>query len=140
MEHFLLNLVLDLQPGAKGFQLSNPPVLECKCLLASLQVFEQTGMSQLTCKSRLLTGYLELLLEAGLANRRSSGEITGESGGERREAASCLYQCGFSLSMVSLALLKALTLRLSHLVILHAEEASFLSTSVTGISPASTTT
>ena len=63
--------VLDLQPGAKGFQLSNPPVLGCTCLQASLQVFDQTSMQQLACKSRLLTGYLELLLEAGLASRRT---------------------------------------------------------------------
>jgi kynureninase len=63
---FQMDNVLDLQPGAKGFQLSNPPVLECCCLLASLQVFEQTSMSQLVCKSRLLTGYLELLMEGGL--------------------------------------------------------------------------
>ena len=59
--------VLALQAGAKGFQVSNPPILECCCLQASLKVFEQTSMSQLVCKSRLLTGYLELLLEDGLA-------------------------------------------------------------------------
>lgn len=62
---------LDLQAGAKGFQISNQPVLECCCLWASLQVFEQTSMSQLVRKSRVLTGYLELLLERGLASRNS---------------------------------------------------------------------
>ena len=73
------NPVLDLQPGAKGFHLSNPPVLESSCLLASLHVFEQTSMSQLTRKSRLLTGYLELLLEACLgASRRTGQDVEGE--------------------------------------------------------------
>ena len=69
--------VLDLQSGAKGFQLSNPPVLECCCLLTSLQVFEQTSMSQLVCKSRLLTAYLELLLETDLVTSQIAGEGKG---------------------------------------------------------------
>lgn len=54
---------LDLQPGAAGFQLSNPPVLQMMCLLGSLNVFKKTSMAQLTKKSRILTTYLELLLE-----------------------------------------------------------------------------
>lgn len=60
---------MDLQPGAKGFQISNIPVLECSCLRASLRVFNETSMSQLTSKSRVLTGYLELLLEKSVASR-----------------------------------------------------------------------
>lgn len=75
---FLIIAVLDLQPGAKGFQLSNLPVLECSCLRASLRVFDRTSMSQLTCKSRILTGYLELLLE----NVVSSVGFTGQGEGK----------------------------------------------------------
>lgn len=66
---FQMDNVLDLQPGAKGFQISNPPVLDCSCLRASLRVFNETSMSQLTSKSRILTGYLELLLEESVASR-----------------------------------------------------------------------
>lgn len=33
-----LHAVLELQPGAAGFQLSNPPVLPMVCLVASLAV------------------------------------------------------------------------------------------------------
>jgi kynureninase len=62
--------VLELQAGAKGFQLSNPPVLECCCLQASLAVFEQTSLKQLVQKARLLTGYLELLLEESLSSKK----------------------------------------------------------------------
>jgi len=35
---FVFILGLELQPGAAGFQLSNPPVLEIISLLASLNV------------------------------------------------------------------------------------------------------
>lgn len=68
-DYVVIYVVLDLQAGAKGFQLSNPPILECCSLRASLKVFEQTSMTQLVCKSRLLTGYLELLLENSLSKK-----------------------------------------------------------------------
>eukprot|EP00295_Goniomonas_pacifica_P043743 CAMPEP_0175918828 /NCGR_PEP_ID=MMETSP0108-20121206/12083_1 /TAXON_ID=195067 ORGANISM="Goniomonas pacifica, Strain CCMP1869" /NCGR_SAMPLE_ID=MMETSP0108 /ASSEMBLY_ACC=CAM_ASM_000204 /LENGTH=324 /DNA_ID=CAMNT_0017241463 /DNA_START=1 /DNA_END=975 /DNA_ORIENTATION=- len=49
--------------GAKGFQLSNPPILQAVSLLASLElVHEAGGMTALRRKSELLTGYLEVLL------------------------------------------------------------------------------
>jgi hypothetical protein len=50
------------EAGAKGFQLSNPPVLQCVALLASLEIFDEVGMPALRAKSELLTGYLLLLL------------------------------------------------------------------------------
>ena len=66
--------VLDLQPGAAGFQISNPPVLQCMLLKASLNVFSQTSMDELITKSRILTGYLELLLETFLSKKSRASE------------------------------------------------------------------
>ena len=66
--------VLELQPGAAGFQQSNPPVLQCMLLKASLNVFSQTSMAELTAKSRILTGYLELLIETFLSEKARASE------------------------------------------------------------------
>jgi kynureninase len=49
-------------PGAAGFQLSNPSVLDITSLCASIEVFAMTDMAQLRAKSLRLTGYLEVLL------------------------------------------------------------------------------
>jgi kynureninase len=49
-------------PGAAGFQLSNPSVLDITSLCASLEVFSMTDMASLRAKSLRLTGYLEVLL------------------------------------------------------------------------------
>ncbi|EFQ25277.1 kynureninase [Colletotrichum graminicola] len=52
-------------PGAAGFQLSNPSVLDITSLCASLEVFELAGgVGALREKSLRLTGYLEELLGA----------------------------------------------------------------------------
>ncbi|XP_064394416.1 kynureninase-like isoform X2 [Halichondria panicea] len=67
---FDMSNVLDLQAGAAGFQLSNPPVLECLSLKASLDVFADTSMRELTIKSRILTGYLEMLIEHYLTKEK----------------------------------------------------------------------
>ena len=67
--------MLELQEGAKGFQLSNVPVLECCCLQASLNVFGNASMKELVCKSRFLTGYLELLLEEWSKAREATSNI-----------------------------------------------------------------
>ncbi len=49
-------------PGVDGWQLSNFPVISGAAQLASLEIFERTGMKSLHKKSLLLTGYLEFLL------------------------------------------------------------------------------
>jgi kynureninase len=55
--------------GAEGWQLSNPSILACAPLLASLQVFASTDMQALRTKSLQMTGYLEALLHTLLGNR-----------------------------------------------------------------------
>lgn len=49
-------------PGAAGYQLSNPSIIDLTAVSASLSVFEQTSMSALRSKSLLLTAYAEHLL------------------------------------------------------------------------------
>eukprot|EP00930_Biecheleria_cincta_P084591 TRINITY_DN7403_c0_g1_i2.p1 TRINITY_DN7403_c0_g1~~TRINITY_DN7403_c0_g1_i2.p1 ORF type:complete len:518 (+),score=85.48 TRINITY_DN7403_c0_g1_i2:69-1556(+) len=53
----------EAEVGASAWRLSNPPVLQTVSLLASLDVFAKTSMTELRGRSMLLTGYLELLLQ-----------------------------------------------------------------------------
>ena len=64
--HIYTNLAFQPIPGAGGFQVSNPSVLNVISLLGSLEVFSKTSMVQLRAKSILLTGYLEYLLDKQL--------------------------------------------------------------------------
>lgn len=49
-------------PTAEAWQLSNAPVLAMTPLLASLELFDEAGMSQLREKAKKLTAYLEFVL------------------------------------------------------------------------------
>lgn len=55
--------------GAEGWQMSNETVLSMAALKASLEIFEEVGIENLVEKSRLLTGYLEYMVD-GLQSDR----------------------------------------------------------------------
>ena len=59
---FLMGTEFHPMAGAEGWQLSNPPIFQMAALRASLEIFEEAGMSSLRAKSEKLTGYLEYLL------------------------------------------------------------------------------
>ena len=60
---FMMLADFDPIPGAEGWQLSNPPILALAALRASLEIFDEVRIEALREKSKLLTGYLEFLLD-----------------------------------------------------------------------------
>ncbi|KAJ5907526.1 hypothetical protein N7495_000208 [Penicillium taxi] len=59
---FMMDNKFTPQPGAAGFQLSNPSVLDMTAIVASLEIFNRTTMTEIRQKSLNITGYLEHLL------------------------------------------------------------------------------
>jgi len=50
--------------GAEGWQLSNPPILSMAAIKASLDLFMEAGMDNLWNKARIITGYMEFLINS----------------------------------------------------------------------------
>lgn len=59
---FLMGPDFEPLPGAEGWQISNPPILQMAALRASLAEFDEAGMDRLRAKSERLTAYLEKLI------------------------------------------------------------------------------
>lgn len=49
--------------GANGFRVSNPSIHQCATLAASLEIFEEADIEKIRTKSKLLTQYLQYLIE-----------------------------------------------------------------------------
>ncbi|CAD6189935.1 unnamed protein product [Caenorhabditis auriculariae] len=60
---FEMSNQLDLDEGASGYRISNPPIHLVVPLKASLEVFKMTSMEDLRKRSCYLTGYLEFLVK-----------------------------------------------------------------------------
>jgi len=60
---FLMEPGFDPIPTAEGWQLSNAPVVALACVLASFEIFLETGMDLLIKKSTALTAYTTYLLK-----------------------------------------------------------------------------
>lgn len=66
-------------PGAAGWQVSNPSVLDTTALLASLAVFAQTDMAAIRRKSILLTDYMHYLLINSPPSRELSRQLAAQA-------------------------------------------------------------
>jgi kynureninase len=70
-------------PGAAGWQLSNPSMLDCTSVLASLSVFNMTTMPKIREKSMHITAYLEYLLNNWPMDERHYSILTPSNPKER---------------------------------------------------------
>ena len=61
---FAMGPGFEAMPGAEGWQISNPSILSAAPLLASLELFDEAGLTHLRARSVALTGYLSWLLAA----------------------------------------------------------------------------
>ena len=66
---FLMEAPFRPAPGAEAWQMSNPPILSLAPVIASLQLFQRTGIDRLHDKSRKLTGYLRWLIHQRFPGR-----------------------------------------------------------------------
>uniref|UniRef100_A0A7E4VHR7 Kynureninase n=1 Tax=Panagrellus redivivus TaxID=6233 RepID=A0A7E4VHR7_PANRE len=69
---FAMTNELDLDTGANGYRISNPPAFLVTGILGFLKVYKKTSMSELRNKSLCLTGYLEFLIEHYFSDDKTS--------------------------------------------------------------------
>lgn len=72
---FKMQRTFEPTEGARGWQLSNAPVLSMAALKASLDIFDQAGINNLVDKSKLLTGYLEYIIREINLSKVNEGAI-----------------------------------------------------------------
>jgi len=82
-ERFQMQKGFKPMEGVDGWQLSNFPILSGAAQLASLEIFDEAGISNLRKKSFLLTGYLEFLLRS-IPNLQEHFEIITRSAPRER--------------------------------------------------------
>lgn len=71
---FIMDNKLELDDGAAGYRISNPPMMLVVPLQAFLEVMSKTSLEELRRKSILLTGYLEFLINHHLSPNSSTGK------------------------------------------------------------------
>ncbi|KAG9232435.1 kynureninase [Amylocarpus encephaloides] len=81
-------------PGASGYQVSNPSVIDLTALCGSLSVFNQTSMADLRKKALSITAYLEHLLYSTSNNNRAFKIITPNEPAARGTQLSILLKPG----------------------------------------------
>lgn len=69
VERFKMEPAFKAMPGAEGWQVSNPPILQMAALRASMEIFDEVGMPAVRKKSDRLTGYLEFMLKERFGSR-----------------------------------------------------------------------
>ncbi|CAI5454969.1 unnamed protein product [Caenorhabditis angaria] len=75
---FVMNNELDLDEGAAGYRISNPPIHLIVPLLGSLEVYRSVRLDDLRSRSCYLTGYLEYLVNTffGVGSDKLATKIT----------------------------------------------------------------
>lgn len=68
---FQMGPEFDPIPGAEGWQLSNPPILQLAALRAAFEIFNQAGMDKIELKRQTITSYFDFLLENMLGHEVS---------------------------------------------------------------------
>jgi kynureninase len=91
--------------GADGWQLTNPPILSCAPLEASLALFDEATLPALRAKSVALTGYLERMLVHACGGRctvitpqdpaERGAQLSIRIPGDARGVAKALHERGF---------------------------------------------
>ncbi|MBW1297121.1 kynureninase [Aquimarina litoralis] len=81
---FLMKPEFEPMPNADAWQLSNAPILSLAPYLASLELFDEVGMSALIEKRNLIVSYLEFILHSIDAEVESTFEIITPANQEER--------------------------------------------------------